>query len=669
MSTEPAATQPSPQQAATGETKRPKESQVALPPFFIKNAEGVFVDLLKLDSSASFHAVAERIFSANAYFSGLDYDAFSRLLYGFDPAEAQKLKKPTETAVLVRFASDIVVFRPERRTLYKSVKLANGLANYFFETPYREVETEEPVYGEGADGAYGLINVVKSTSLVPDKLNFDEFVADMWMKGVRYGIDQNAVKAAIDGGKSGFVAAARRLDVVLGKAADIQELAEEIRRDDAPARLADGRIDLSQFKNRFPQINKGAQLIKKIPLVLGKTGYDISGHPIKPPIPKDLNLANLAGPGTAVEIIDGDEFIVSQQDGFLSFDDKTNQISIVEKIVSRDGVSARTTGNLVLTGEQFEEHGEVQEKRTVEGNSITIHANVYGTILSRGGTILLKSNLVGGEAINEAGEVTVKGLASNATVQTKKGDVKLRRAENCVVIGTRVAIGMASNCTILADELIIQEALGCVIAAKGIKIDSVGANKQIETLIFPLVPDLSMFDRQINSLTTKISEIEPTLKKKNAEMEKATSDPEVRKYLLIASKLKKNEITLSKAQNSAFLNLTVMVTPMLKMASKLRTEVTALEARINTLTEQLNELAEIKKTAENGTYCTLGKITGETVVRAMSFGPEGDSFHGVPPKQLNTKMLGASALGEKIFSGKGGALNWKFVAPKSPDHK
>lgn len=671
MSTEPAkaATEPSQPRPAIDKPAHPKESQDALPQFFIKKSDGLFIDLLKLDSSASFHAVVDRIFSANAYFMGLDYGVFSKLLYGFDPAAALKLKKPTETSVLVRFAQEIIVFRPERRALYKSVKLGNGVANYFFETPYREVETEEPVYGEGEDGAYGLVNVVKSTSLVPDKLTFDEFVADMWMKGVRYGIDQNAVKTAIDGGKPGFVAAAHRLDVILGKAADIQEMAEEIHRDDAPAKRADGRIDLSQFKNRFPQINKGAQLIKKIPLVLGKTGYEVSGHPIKPPIPKDLNLANLAGPGTAIEIIDDNEFIVSQQDGFLSFDDKTNQISIVEKIVSRDGVSARTTGNLILTGEEFEEHGEVQEKRTVEGNSITIHANVFGTILSRGGKILLKSNLVGGNAINEAGDITVKGLASSATVHTKKGDVKLRRAENCTVIGTRVAIGMASNCTILADELIIQEALGCVIAAKGIKIDSAGANKQIETLIFPLVPDLSKFDRQINGLTTKISEFAPALQKKNAEMEKATSDPEVRKYLLIASKLKKNEITLSKAQQSAFLNLTVMVTPMLKTASKLRTEITALEAKQNEFSEQLNALAEIKKTAENGTFCTIAKITGETVVRAMTFGPEGDSFHDIPAKNLNAKMLGASASGERIFSGKGGALNWKFVAPKSPDHK
>lgn len=668
MSTEPIEAAPAQPQPVKSDPKPSREGQVALPPFFIKRQDGVFIDLLKLDSSASFLAVADRIFTANAYFLGLNYATFSKLLYGFDPAAAQAMKKPDESSVLVPLAQAIVAFRPERRALYKPLKMGNGYADYYFETPYMEVETEEPVYGDGEDGSYGLIRVIKSTSLVPDKLNFDEFVADMWLKGIRFGIETDAVKAAIDGGKPGRVTVARRLEVELGKAADVQELAEEIRRDDAPTRLSDGRIDLSKFKNRFPQINKGSQLIKKIPMVLGKNGFELSGTMVKPPIPKDFNLANLAGPGTAVEVVDGDEFVVSQQDGFLSFDEQTNKISIVEKIVSRDGVSARTTGNLVLTGEEFEEHGEVQEKRSIEGNSITIHANVYGTILSRGGKILLKSNLVGGEAINEKGDIFISGLASSATVFTKQGDVKLRRAENCIVIGTRVAIGSASNCTILADEISITEAIGCIVAAKGIKMESAGANKQIEMLILPLVPDLSMFDHQIVKLTEKITDSEPTLKKKNMELEKVTSEPDVRKYLLLTSKVKKNEIKLSFAQESAYLNLATLIAPMLKTASKLRAEVTALETAYNALTEQLNALTEIKKKAENETFCNINKVMGETVVRAIRFGPEGDSFHGVPPKMLKGKMLGVSAQGERIFAGKSGAVKWKFVAPKSAGH-
>lgn len=64
----------------------------------------------------------------------------------------------------------------------------------------------------------------------------------------------------------------------------------------------------------------------------------------------------------------------------MSVDPKTSQISINDKIVSRDGVSARTTGNLELKGD-YEEFGEVQEKRVIEGEGITIHADVFGNIV------------------------------------------------------------------------------------------------------------------------------------------------------------------------------------------------------------------------------------------------------------------------------------------------
>jgi len=636
-----------------------KEGEVALPRFFSKRADGLFVDLPKLDSSESFLAVVDRVFSANAYFMGLDYPLFSKLLYGFDPRNfLGLLKNPAEPSTMVRFALDIVAFRPERSALYKSVKIGNGMAEYFFEPVYQEHEIEEPVYEDGV-----LLRYQKKTILEPTTLTFDEFVADMWNKGIRFGIDTNVVQTAIQGGKSGRLIVTRRREAIPGKAADIKELAKEIHRDDAPIRLPDGRVDLSQFKNRFPQINKGVRLIKKIPLVLGTTGYEISGNPIEPPIPKDLNLASLSGPGTAVEIDKEGEFIVSQQDGFLNFDAQTNQISIVEKIVSRDGVSARTTGNLTLTGDEFEEHGEVQEKRIVEGNSITIHADVYGTISSRGGRILLKSNLVGGMAINQNGDICVEGLASNATLQTKKGEVRLKRAENCTIIGTRVFIEKASNCTILADEVNITEAHGCALAAKAIRIESAGARKESEMLVFALVPDLGKFDQLIAGLTTKTGEVELALNKKSQDAAKITSQPEIRNYLVIGAKLKKNELVLTPEQQSNFQKLTASVNPLLRTLGKLNAEIATLQEARSSFSAQMAVLAESKKEAEAGIHCVIARVMGETVVRTMIFGPDGDLLHNLPAKDLKTKLRGATATGERIFTGRSGSLDWIFTAP------
>jgi hypothetical protein len=58
----------------------------------------------------------------------------------------------------------------------------------------------------------------------------------------------------------------------------------------------------------------------------------------------------------------------------------------------------RTTGDLLLTGEVYEQHGEIQEKRVVQCRSITAYADVFGRIVSSGGVVCLKHNLVGGSA-------------------------------------------------------------------------------------------------------------------------------------------------------------------------------------------------------------------------------------------------------------------------------
>jgi hypothetical protein len=59
---------------------------------------------------------------------------------------------------------------------------------------------------------------------------------------------------------------------------------------------------------------------------------------------------------------------------------------VTDKIVSHEGVSVRTTGDLLLTGEEYEQHGEIQEKRIVQCRSITAYADVFGNIISSGGS-------------------------------------------------------------------------------------------------------------------------------------------------------------------------------------------------------------------------------------------------------------------------------------------
>lgn len=641
------------------------DGQIALSRFLIKRDSGLFIDLTRLESAENLKTAVDRIFSSDACFMDLDYERFTRLLFSTDLSEAGKSKNSDgdEGTSIVRFATDIVAFPPARRALYNGLTIGNGVAEYFFQPVNLESVVEEPIYGENSDGANVVVGSEKKTSSERAYLTFDEFIADMWFKGVRFGIDADAVRTAIKTEAYGRIAIAHRRDAIPGKAADIRELAEELHRDDAPKMLSDGRADLRQFKNRFPQINKGIRLIRKIPPVPGTIGYEISGTPIEPPIPKDFDLASLSGPGTMVEIDQEGEFIVSKQDGFLNLDAQTNQLSITEKIVNREGVSAKTTGNLILTGDEYEELGEVQEKCLVEGNNIVMHADVFGAVVSRGGKILLKSNLVGGSATNRDGDITVEGIASGAVVQTKNGTITMKRAENCVLIGTRVSVETASNCDILADEVNIIDAEGCAIVAKGITLANAGPRKQSEMLVFVPVPDLAELDRKIVAIKVRIEEIERLVNEKSEEMESATSQPDVKKYLMVAGRLKQGEITLTPEQEGNLQKLAAMVNQPLRLIAKIRAEITQSGAEKLELADQVALLAEHRNTTESGACCSIANITGEILVRALKVTPESTAaFYDIPPTNLKAILRSSSMTGERIYAGHSGSLDWKFAA-------
>ena len=398
--------------------------------------------------AASLLAEIDRLIQSGRYFTGLDYPVLVQLLYGVGPA-----LPPAALDGSVRFASGTASFDTARRTLYRNPRIRDGVAEYSF----------EPVFAL-APGS--------PEQHTPARLDVDEFIAHLWGKGVRFGLDLPAIRHAIASmGTAGLVTVATRLAPAPGVDAQIVEVSSDLHRSDAPKQLANGKLDLMSFQNRFPQITPGTRLLKKVPCQPGTPGRDMSGAPVAPPQPADVDLAPMAGAGTRVERTGGGEFLVAQQAGFLNVDPKTQQISVDAKIISHDGVSSRTTGNLQLTGD-YEEFGEVQEMRVIEGEGITIHADVFGKIISRGGLVLLNRNLVGGSATNRRGDITVEGVASGAVIQAKNGTVTLQRAENCIISGTRVRVEHAVNCDIIGDDVNVGQAEGCALAGRQVRVAS-----------------------------------------------------------------------------------------------------------------------------------------------------------------------------------------------------
>ncbi|WP_229507681.1 flagellar assembly protein A [Massilia sp. Dwa41.01b] len=362
-------------------------------------ADGVYADPAVLGTTLL--AAVDALLRGGSFFRGLNYPVLIKALYDSGPA----LPVGPGGEALVRLADDILPFDASRRGLYRSVKIRDGQAEYCF----------EPVFATAADGM----------GEQPTRLDVDEFVADMWQKGIRFGIDIAAVKQGIDHPNTGRIVVARRLEPEAGQDATVVEVSDDIHRSDAPRQLANGKLDLMSFQNRFPQVPAGACLLQKLPPRPGAPGFELSGIRIEPAAPNELDFAAYTGAGTRIERLAGGEYLVATRTGFLNVDPKTHQVSIDDKVISRDGVSARTTGNLQLSGD-YEEFGEVQEKRVIEGNSITVHADVYGEVVSRGGSVRLCANLVGGSAHNKRGDIRVDGVTSNAVIAASAGSVTRR---------------------------------------------------------------------------------------------------------------------------------------------------------------------------------------------------------------------------------------------------
>lgn len=623
---------------------------LVLPDFIEQRADGVFVDTGKLPSSEVFLQAVDRVFSSGFLFGSLDYPAFQQLLFDFDV---------TRSVDHQRIASEIREFPPARRALYKGVRIAGGEAVYMFEPVQLESTVDEPVYETDANGEKKVIGSERKVVAEKASLDLDEFVAEMWVKGVRFGMDIPAVQAAIREGKFERVVVARAKEAKEGQDAGVKEETDALHRDNRPRRLLDGRVDLGQFKNRFPQIKKGTLLFRKTPRELGEPGRTISGQYVAPPVPKDFDLTSLAGEGTRIETQDGCEYIVAAKDGFLNLDTQTNCISITEKIVNREGVSARTTGNLVLTGDEYEEFGEVQEGRVVEGKGLTFHANVFGKVLSSGGNIVLEQNLMGGTALNRNGSIAIAGIASNALVQTARGVIHVKRAENSVLIGDRVEVESAHNCVILADEVEIDRAEGGAIAGRRIHVEAGAGWSGQELLVSMLMPDFSGINQAQKKELAYLAECEELMAGLKRGIDSLMEQPELQKYFALAGKIHRKEITLTPEQQGPWQQMSARLSPALKRISQGRQDMKSLEGEIQAVREKVAALEAEKSKSVAEVACRIDSVQGEVTVRTLVQPMDGPPLSRLQPRDLKQRLRAPDEASRRLFSGNTGQFSWK----------
>ncbi|MDP2804952.1 MAG: FapA family protein [Gallionellaceae bacterium] len=633
-----------------------------LPNYLIKENGGIYVELSLFPVGGGFEEYVDKLFNAGSRFRHVDYKLLMGLLYDYDSVlDAQGMK------ARVKLAEDIAAFSPLRKPLYKNVKIdAQGLfAEYFFEPVEISVIIEEPVYGEpDEDGVAPIISKTRKESVRPGKLDIDEFIADMWMKGVRFGIDIEAVSDVISRREAARMNIAVQLDPTEGTDAEIVEASEALRRDNSPKIMPNGKADLRKFQNRFPQIDLGERLLQKKPRVLGKPGYKVTGVLIEPEVPKDLDISALAGPGTRVERQEGFEYIVALRDGFLSLDIETNHISVTEKIENKGGVSIKTTGDLQLSGNEFIEHGEVQEGRGVEGKNMTFHADVYGNIVSQGGFILFESNLSGGSAKSIGGDVTANGRTFNSTVEAWDGHISIIYAESCMIFGDSIEIDRAVNCEIIGSDIEIQNAEGCSIAGKRVRVNSSTSCRGKDNMVSLLIPNLSATDAQIQQVILMLLECKKNIASKEANLSQIKSDPDVSRYLTLVTSVKQGLVKLNAVQENNFYQMAAKFTKVTSVVTKLEDERQELLKKVHAFKQELTYLIEVRNKQGANIHCVIPEVVGDTQVRTMS-SPTGTSlFQKMKPADIKATLREQGQPKERIFHDDSGSVDWHYAMPE-----
>ncbi len=634
---------------------------IPLPDFITVDGAGVRVHVAFMDEPAQLKRFVDRVFGAGAYFVGLDHAALSGLLYAKAPAEAGAKRRPP-----LRIASALAAFAPERRELYKNAKSIDDGARieYLFEPARLERVVELPLFGEqDASGQPVVTGYERQVRSEPTRLDEDEFIAAMWIQGIRSGIDIAAVRAAIASGRVERVDIARRVDPSPGADATVQEQTDLLHRDDSPSILPSGKMDLGHFKNHFPQVKAGTQLLQKQPRRLGESGLDTDGTVLEPDVPRDFELEDMAGPGTRVERTAKGEFLVAAHDGFLNIDKKTHQISITEKIVNREGVSQRTTGNLQLVGDEYEEHGEVQEQRLVEGRHMSFHADVFGEIVSCGGNVHLHANLTGGSVKNPGGMTRFDGRVSRAVIEARGGELQANHAEGSTLVAATVRLGRAVACDIVAEEVEIDEALGCTIAARRVCIKRGGARRDTETLVTIGVPDYAELDKRRAELEKEVGAIRKRLAGKQQMLDACMAPAEVRNYLAAARRIHDGGITLSEAQAAQWRQMTQKFAKPLAEIQALRQEMDKLAAAMAAPDEQLAELDVRREQAAADIRCEVAQVVGELAVQTAALAPDAAVFGAIETAKLKQALRDTRIVRQRLFRAATGSFTWSWKAP------
>jgi len=341
--------------------------------------------------------------------------------------------------------------------------------------PARLEAFEKSVISDDMEGYYEFFPGV------PLPAGRDEFLAVLWKNGIKFGIDTASLEATLGEGalKPGKYLVARAIPPVEGRdAKPVPKLNFQRQRAIREAAAGTGgQVDLHFYECGFPQVPEGPgphALLEKQPATPGRAGYSVRGKVLEARPVKDFDLDRMAGAGTRVMAVGGKPTIVTDHGGYFIDVNAQQQISVSPHARNSFPVGPKT-GSFEVTGERFEQCGDIEHQYLLVGRNIDITSGaVQGTVISKVGNVLINGRIEnGGQVEAEAGDVTVNGAVIGGRVVALAGSLSLKSAEGSVLIAHEVNVeDTATNCFIIADVMRIGKAAGTSFYAQNVTIDT-----------------------------------------------------------------------------------------------------------------------------------------------------------------------------------------------------
>ena len=626
-----------------------------LPAFLAAREQGLFIDAAQLPAPPAFFDFVEQLLNSGRRFADLNYPLFLDALYF--PERLNKF------AAATRLARGVVPFHTGRQSLYKGVRLLeeDSLAEYFFEPAVMEVEYDHPLYG-GADesGNCPITGYEKRLRTQPTMRDLDEFIAAMWIRGIRYGLVLPVISAAIAHNKADRVVIARRLSASPGKNASIEEVFEGLQQSNAPA-IVDGKINLKRFQNRYPQVPKDCVMLRKTPMQQGSMGITVRGEKITPEPPKDFDLTTLSGEGTRIEARPEGLALIANLRGFIYKNKESPMMHVVETIETTDAIDAKNTGDLDLSVDDFIAHGEVQEGRIIKGKNMRFNAPVYGNLESQGGSIELQDN-VGGSHINLIGVGTIHAVKRvyNTRIEAAQGSVFIHYAENTTIVAGSIQVGEAVNCTLISDRIKVDAATSCHIAAKNIDIGVSRDRRGSPTQATLLLPDTSAIALAKKQKQAMIDNGHVFVGERAEQLLKIKNDPDFAKYLAARQAVQAGKIKLTPEVQARLQQLHRIHAGSFKTIERLMDEIKRGKEVVQRKTEELALYCEEEEVKASGHKCFINDIQGETAVHAKVAYVNLAEFSAKAANTLLTWVQTLKTDDHRIFNGDAGSVAWQF---------